>query len=632
MSSQREEMILSDILKCFRAPLSEEQAWAVCYQSTKELIAIQKESFGALRQQKIDIQLSTIEIRKDGSVFFTKIDESNTVQRESAVLFDLGSVVYECLDYGMEAFVERELDEELEKLIVDMTNCDHIGEGVLIPDNLSFDLPSPRGRLRSKNESDCSEKVQEIMSCDITLDAVLNRCANHLPKDIIDPGEHFRAVSRALVSEAVELSAFLHQLCNGRALVAQTWGRGVGPTNWAFLQSLQAAEWAQLWLQVMKELRQGVSLRRVDQAKLPLVTYELSPYEILLQDIRNKRHTLNHVDINAMVKKDAHDVILEFIRSRPPLSKVSLRKMKQYPKKSPSPFDKLLNEIRSKPKLRPAPRPALKSVREIYFEEKTGVPLNETDVAPPKRKCLKPTIKLTELINRWDSSSTVEIDPSPTISRSETPQVTIADEEDINEDNFLSKPEEIFGNVTRRVSNSSDSSFLSLDDEDCIKNRSFASFEMSDPECEPVFPPSLYNLRNLAITSKIYMTLKEVKHVRKTLASLDLGALDPEEKLYKDLAHGRLCFCCQSRKFSLFGKWSRVCEICERKVCDSCIHVMESSSSYIFQEEVNLNQRDSGIADMSWPFVGYLSLGGESDNGKSRKVCLACKRFINMHC
>ena len=110
MSSQREEMILSDILKCFRAPLSEEQAWAVCYQSTKELIAIQKESFGALRQQKIDIQLSTIEIRKDGSVFFTKIDESNTVQRESAVLFDLGSVVYECLDYGMEAFVERELD------------------------------------------------------------------------------------------------------------------------------------------------------------------------------------------------------------------------------------------------------------------------------------------------------------------------------------------------------------------------------------------------------------------------------------------------------------------------------------------------------------------------------------------
>ena len=528
--------------------------------------------------------------------------------------------------------MERQLDEKLERLILDMTNCDHADEGISLPDNFCFDLTSPRGRLPSRKERNFSDNDQEIMGFDITLDAVLNRCASHLPKDIIDPGEHFRAVCRALVSEAVELSAFLHQLCNGRALVAQTWGRGVGPTNWAFLQSLQAAEWAQLWLQVMRELRQGVCLRHVDHARLPPVSYELSPYEILLKDIRSKRHTLNHVDIAALVKKDAHDVILEFIRSRPPLSKASLRKVKQYPKASPSPFDKLLSEIRSQPKLRPTPRPVLKSVREIYFEEKTGVSLNEMDFAPPKRKCLKPAIKLTELINRWDSSSTVEIDPSPTISRSGTPQVTIADEDDINDDNLMSKPEEIFGNV-RRASTSSDSSFLSLDDEDCIKNRNFNSFEMSDVECDPVFPPSLAdNLRNLAITSKIYMTLKEVKHMRKTLASLDLGALDPEEKLYKDLANGRLCFCCQSRKFSLFGKWSRVCEICECKVCDSCIHDMEYSSSYIFQEELNLNQRDSGIADMSWPFIGYLSLGGDSEDGKTSKVCLACKRFIIMHC
>ena len=624
-------MLLSEILKCFRAPLSEDQALAVCYQSAKELIAIRKESFGALRRQKIDIQLSTIEIRKEGSIFFSKIEESNAVQEESAALFDLGSVVYECLDYGMEAFVERQLDEKLERLILDMTNCDQGDEGISLPDNLYFDLPSPRGRRTSKQENDCSNTDQEIKSGDITLEAVLNRCASHLPKDIMDPGEHFRAVCRALVSEAVELSAFLHQLCNGRALVAQTWGRGVGPTNWAFLQSLQAAEWAQLWLQVMRELRHGVSLRHVDHAKLPPVTYELSPYEILLKDIRSKRHTLNHVDITAQVKKDAHDVILEFIRSRPPLTKASLRKVKQHPKKTPSLHDKLLSEIRSSPKLKHTPAPVLKSVREIYFEEKTGVPLNEVDFAPPKRKCLKPAIKLTELINRWDSTSTFEIDPSPNISRSTTPQITMTDEDECDDDNMLSKPEEIFGNV-RRASTSSDSSFLSLDDEDCIKNRNFNSFEMSDVECDPVFPPSLDKLRTITITSKIYMTLKEVKHMRRTLTLLDLGALDPEERLYKDLANGRLCFCCQSRKFSLFGKWSRVCEICECKVCYSCIHVVESSSSYIFQEEISLNHRDSGIADMSWPFVGYLNLGGESEDGKIHKICLACKRFIIMHC
>lgn len=634
MASQKDDMLLSDILKCFRAPLSEDQALAVCYQSTNELIAIRKESFGALRRQKIDIELTTIELRKDGSVFFTSINESCSVQEESSALFDLGSVVYECLDYGMEPLVERQLDEGLERLILDMTNCDQGDEGISLPDNYCLDPPSsPRECVPSKRERNNFDKDQEIIRGDITLEAVLNRCASQLPRDIKDPGEHFRAVCRALVSEAVELSTFLHQLCNGHTLVAQTWGRGVGPTNWAFLQSLQAAEWAQLWLQVMRELRHGVSLRHVDQTKLPPVTYELSPYEILLKDIRYKRYTLNHVNITAQVKKDAHDVILEFIRSRPPLTKASLRKVKQYPKRSPSPHDKLLSEIRSPPKLKPTPLPVLKSVREIYFEEKTGISFSEPTFTPPKRKCLKPAIKLTELINRWDSSSTVEIDISPIISRSETPQVAISDEdENNNDDNTLSKPEEIFGNV-RRASSSSDSSFLSLDDEDCIKNRNFNSFEiMNDIECDPVFPPSLDNLRTVAITSKIYMTMKEVKHMRRTLASLDLGALDPEERLYKDLANGRLCFCCRTMKFSLFGKWSRVCEICECRVCCSCIHAVESSSSYIFQEEINVNQRDSGIADMSWPFVGYLNLGGESEESKTHRICLACKRFIIMHC
>lgn len=628
-------MLLSDILKCFRAPLSEDQALAVCYQSAKELIAIRKESFGALRRQKIGIELTTIEIRKDGTVFFTSINESTSVQEESVVLFDLGSVVYECLDYGMEPLVERQLEDGLEKLILDMTNCDQGDEGISLPDNYSFEEPrSPLEYLPSKRERNRSDKDQEIVRGDITLEAVLNRCASHLPRDILDHGEHFRAVCRALSNEAVELSTFLHQLCNGEALVAQTWGRGIGPTNWAFLQSLQAAEWAQLWLQVMRELRQGVSLRHVDQTKLPPVTYELSPYEILLKDIRYKRYTLHHVAIAAQVKKDAHDVILEFIRSRPPLTKASLRKVKQCPKRSPSPHDKLLSEIRSPPKLKPTPLPVLKSVREIYFEEKTGISFSEPNFTPPKRKCLKPAIKLTELINRWDSSSTVDIDISPSISRSETPQVTISDEDENNNgDNKLGKPKETFGNV-RRASSSSDSSFLSFDDEDCIKNRNFNSFEImsGEFECDPVFPPSLDNLRTITITSKIYMTMKEVKHMRRTLALLDLGALDPEERLHKDLANGRLCFCCRSRKFSLFGKWSRVCEICECKVCCSCMHAMDSSSSYIFQEEINVDQRDSGIADMSWPFVGYLNLGGESDETKTHRICLACKRFIIMHC
>ena len=46
-----------------------------------------------------------------------------------------------------------------------------------------------------------------------------------------------------------------------------------------------------------------------------------------MDDIRSKRYKLRQVmidgDIPPKVKKDAHDVILDFIRSRPPLRPVS---------------------------------------------------------------------------------------------------------------------------------------------------------------------------------------------------------------------------------------------------------------------------------------------------------------------
>ena len=71
------------------------------------------------------------------------------------------------------------------------------------------------------------------------------------------------------------------------------------------------------------------------------VEFELTPYEILMDDIRSRRYKLNKVRFNhekvmktiiiifqvplAMpqrVKREAHDVILDFIRSRPPLKPV----------------------------------------------------------------------------------------------------------------------------------------------------------------------------------------------------------------------------------------------------------------------------------------------------------------------
>lgn len=97
--------------------------------------------------------------------------------------------------------------------------------------------------------------------------------------------------------------------------------------NWrctSFCLPLQA----RLWVQVVRELRRGVQLKKVCYNRKP-IEFELTPYEILMDDIRSRRYKLNKVMVDGniphKVKKDAHAVILEFIRSRPPLRKVRVR-------------------------------------------------------------------------------------------------------------------------------------------------------------------------------------------------------------------------------------------------------------------------------------------------------------------
>ena len=68
----------------------------------------------------------------------------------------------------------------------------------------------------------------------------------------------------------------------------------------------------------MTELRNGVKLKKVDYSKTPF-EYALTPYEMLMDDIRSKRYKLKQVmidgDLPLKVKKDAHDLILDFIQN-----------------------------------------------------------------------------------------------------------------------------------------------------------------------------------------------------------------------------------------------------------------------------------------------------------------------------
>lgn len=93
--------------------------------------------------------------------------------------------------------------------------------------------------------------------------------------------------------------------------------------------------------------------------------FELTPYEMLLDDIRCRRYKLKHVEVNGdilqKVKKDAHELIFEFIRSRPPLVPASRRKLAPRPTKQQSLYDKLMHSIRQEHKLRPTPPPSVRA-------------------------------------------------------------------------------------------------------------------------------------------------------------------------------------------------------------------------------------------------------------------------------
>ena len=76
----------------------------------------------------------------------------------------------------------------------------------------------------------------------------------------------------------------------------------------------------------MGELRHGIKLKKVTGSKTP-TEFELTPYEMLMADIRKKTAKLQPAKIPPKVKTDAKDIILDFIRSRPPLRPASQRKL-----------------------------------------------------------------------------------------------------------------------------------------------------------------------------------------------------------------------------------------------------------------------------------------------------------------
>ncbi|XP_026555203.1 protein spire homolog 1 isoform X1 [Pseudonaja textilis] len=349
----REALSLEEILKLYNQPINEEQAWAVCYQCCRSLRS------GVRRGESLTCRVERpgdIRIWRDGTVTLNgsgatrsspgagKSEHSHF--SETKVIESLGIIIYKALDYGLKENEERELSPPLEQLIDHMTNT------------VEADATKDEGyeALDEAADDEHKDNIEVIQS----YRDVMKLCAAHLPTQS-DAPNHYQAVCRALFAETMELYTFLAKIKSARENLKkmQEMDKKGNEDSSTDLDELKTADWAQFWVQVMRDLRNGVKLKKVQERQYnPLpIEYQLTPYEMLMDDIRSKRYTLRKVmvngDIPPRLKKSAHEIILDFIRSRPPLNPASARKLKPTPPRPRSLHERILEEIKSERKLRP---------------------------------------------------------------------------------------------------------------------------------------------------------------------------------------------------------------------------------------------------------------------------------------
>nr|XP_042908882.1 protein spire isoform X2 [Parasteatoda tepidariorum] len=469
--------------------------------------------------------------------FFLILDTVNRqlATSEYQLVASLGTIVFYALDYMMPDEEERILSRPLETLIGKMTSTAS-AQGVL----QEYETDDSSQNADEGIEQDSGEDDHILHSDDdakhrkgISLIQVIELCANHLscPEQA---DSHYRAVCRALVAEVLELTTFLENISNRTQMLSNAYE---DETDSGTLEKLRIQDWARLWMQVIHQLRQGVKLKKVDEAQLQHpIEYALTPYEMLLDDIRSRRYKLRQVmvngDIPPRVKKDAHALILEFIRSRPPLVPVSERKLPPTPPRQLTVYEKLMASIKQEHKLKPTPTaspvPERVGKRKI---ETSRTKLEDTDDTPqPQRRLIKADISLgfsssyeAKSVGSRERRHSISVCESPPKSGDQTPQC----------EGTLKYSTPFYECSSRTRS-------------DYWKSSQWQSLEC------------------------LSLTLEEVVHIRNVLTKAELESLIVDPTLYDDICKGKVCFTCKQVRFSFFGPWKIKCKMCERTVCDKC--------------------------------------------------------------
>ncbi|XP_066288904.1 protein spire homolog 1-like isoform X21 [Branchiostoma lanceolatum] len=607
--TEKDVVSLEEILRAFGAPINEEQAWAMCYQCAKSL----QDDWRRCRKECFQFTGGeSVALRKDGSVGAVRTDTSGPARFESQLVYSLGLVVYRALDYGLSESEERELSHPLEDLIDRMTSNDN-------DDSQNHD----EGIEDSDEEITSEDTVK-------TLERVVKLCASHLQNPSEAAG-HYQAVCRALVAECQELTSFLAKISMGKEALREM-ADEIGDVDDEDLDQLQLAkeEWARLWMQVMKDLRSGVHLKKVVvEHNTGPMEWELTPYEILMDDIRSRRYVLRKVmpeEVNSWVdgeppqvmeklQKNAHDVILEFIRSRPPLSAAHVwryleaknRQLKPPPPEEKTLHERIMDEIKELPKLKPVSRrnQLVKSQTrvklpipeiQVFFsnvdivrvktaleqEEEEAEEGDENDGSPtPKKKILKaPDFKFN-----WDSEEDTD---------SEKENEDFSGYDDVNPKrrkvtDLMSPP-----SPQQRPRRNSLGSETPTQEIATQSHRVRFSGMMGNghaygggggPYYRYIDPEEEKHEAWKNPVQCLSLTIEEVMHIREVLVSAELENLQGRREIYLLLKKGKICFSCRSKRFSIFN-WSYTCKFCKRCVCSHCCRKMRIPTEHFLRTPV----------------------------------------------
>ncbi|KAF4801765.1 protein spire 1-like protein [Turdus rufiventris] len=282
---------LAELLRCFEHAISEEQAWAICFQCCRKIEQLIQGLCPSLHSVFIKGS-GSIFIHADGTASFKvyhKSDAGSIQQSEDKLLEYLGVVIYEALDWGIDSQAERELSDPLEKLLCLMLKLDDEATkpAVTLQDviKVSFFPLSKHSSFRGVDGTMLLTKRQDHYWA----------CEEHLARPS-EATRHYEMTCRSLFTEYTELQKLMTIIQTSKERL-----RKMDVEDWLenSIKKKKTCD-ASPWPDVICELQAGVRLRKAAERPWHCVSPKervRSPYELLLDDIRQKRYTLRKVTI-----------------------------------------------------------------------------------------------------------------------------------------------------------------------------------------------------------------------------------------------------------------------------------------------------------------------------------------------